>query len=875
MCIIAMVVPSFGTVSASINDVIFDLDSLGVLNGVDSNLPLEENMTRAEFAKLVVNAMGYGELSQTMVDRGYFGDLGSTPYVGEINLLYELNILSGTGEGTFSPDAYVTYPQVGKIMVNVLGYSNIVRNTDLSSYYYQASILGVYDDVDTTGENVSRKDAYIIIHNCLNVDIMTVAFSMFGSGSYEVQEGNTLKSYLQTAQHNNLIKQRGVVTADSVTYMYDEYAVNKTKLIEIDGKTYTCNFEVPRGLVGMAVDFYMEDTDNANSIVTSIAASDKNVVAEFNLIDFAGVTADEVKYYEGDVEKEFKYDVTTKIIYNGRRDFNGKVENIANYKNGTVRAIDNNEDEIYDIIYVYEYKDAIVNRLYTETKQVYFANNMTVNGTRYVSLDDEDAVVTITDTNGTAVNFEDIPLDSVISFAKSKDNKVVTVVVSDKKATGVVNIIEDDYVTIGTDVFRFDSGVALTLGKHVDAYINFMGMLIYADETVSYDNYAYVLKASGGTGLDEAKVALITPGYISEKSEESFSDEGGESSTTNKLYFRNSAKHIYAVTDNVTINNTKSYKTTDTNGKEITVKYDVADVMNMIRNQVVSYKLNAEGKITNFDILNPYDDDIRKKYYEKQKVFAGGSEGDGFGINETKSMSICVPKDISGSTDDDLLVPVMLMNSREYQIKAYDVDETSYMAGLVVITADMKAGLTNTPNADSDVAIVKKVSRKIVNGEERLVVNMIAKDGEKNYAVSPLIPNANFLAVGMGDLVVYTIIEGTDELNGIRLVQDANNYNSNYISTTNPDFEECIGTVKDARYDYVSGSKGRWTDEVTINYGGSSEIKYEVYNTGTPPIYLLEGDNKIKVITFDDIQIGDKIFVSAKSGIARAIIIRR
>ena len=39
---------------------------------------------------------------------------------------------------------------------------------------------------------------------------MTENFGMFGSGSYEVVEGNTLKSYLHTAQHNQLTKYTGV-----------------------------------------------------------------------------------------------------------------------------------------------------------------------------------------------------------------------------------------------------------------------------------------------------------------------------------------------------------------------------------------------------------------------------------------------------------------------------------------------------------------------------------------------------------------------------------------------------------------------------------------------------------------------------------------
>lgn len=874
MCIMSMVIPVLNPVSASMNDVIFDLTSLGVLDDEDAGLPLDEDVTRAEFAHFIVNTMGYGDMAQTMVDKGYFSDLGSTPYVGEINLLYELKILSGTAEGMFSPDAYVTYPQVGKIMVNVLGYSSIVKDKELNSYYYLAGMLGVFDDVSTTEGVVKRSDAYVIIRNCLDIDVMSANFNMFGTDSYDIQEGKTLKSNLQKVQQDKLVKMKGIVTGDCETYIYEEYGINKTKIIEIDGITYKCNFDVPSGLVGMAVDFYVANNDESGQFITSIAPSDKNSKIEFNLMNLGDVTADEIRYYENDVEKKFKYNEITKVIYNGRRDFGSEISEIENYENGTLRAIDNNEDGIYDIIYVYEYNDVIVKRLYNETKQVYFDKNQVIDGARYVSFDDEDAIVKITDLNGNVVNFEDIPIDSVLSFAKSKDNKIITAIISDKKIIGKVNIIEDDYVTIGTDVVKCSPAVSVELGKYVEAYVNFMDVLVYADETVSYENYGYVLTVSAGNGFDNAKVALITPGHINETSETVVSDEGGEESKNKKLFFRNSGKEVFKVADSVTLNNKKSVKTTDAQGNEVTVKYKKSDILNMISNQVVCYTLNNNGEIINFDIIEPYDTDTHKKYYQNGKVFSYGDAGDGFGINEAESMSICIPKNMSTSTDDDLMIPVMLLTNTKYEIKAYDVDETSHIAGLVVVTSDMKAGMVNKPNADSDVGIVKRVSKKIVNDEEKLVVNLLTDEGEKNYAVSPLIPQNEFLAVGAGDLVAYNLINGTDEMNGIKVLQDSNNYNIKDMDNTNPQFEFCLGTVVDARYDYVSQAKGRWTDEVTIDYG-TSTIKYEVYNTSTPPIFLLEDSSIIKKLTFDDIQIGDKIYVSAKNGAVRAIVIRR
>ncbi|MEE1043593.1 MAG: S-layer homology domain-containing protein, partial [Clostridia bacterium] len=393
ICIFALAVPS---VFADINDVMFDLESLGVLEGMDKNADMDAYITRGEFAQLVVNALGHTESADTMRDKGYFSDVSATPYVGAINLLYELKVLSGTGVGTFSPDNYITHAQVGKMMVNVLGYSNIVNGNDLNAYYFQAGALGVYNNVNTTDKYVTRRDAYMMVYNSLNVDVMTQNFGMFGTGSYEVVDGNTLKSYLQTSQHHKLTKKTGIVTADRYTYLHDtEIGMYKTNLIQIDGELINCNFDVPNGLVGMEVDYYIEYTDGETYNVASIQPTSDNTVVEFNLDDFISASSNVLKYNLNDNAEKIRYDVTTKIVYNNRRERSWTPANIANYKNGVVKAIDNNEDGVYDVIYIYDYKDAVVERIYSESKQLYFANSQIVDGKRYLSVDDEKILVNI------------------------------------------------------------------------------------------------------------------------------------------------------------------------------------------------------------------------------------------------------------------------------------------------------------------------------------------------------------------------------------------------------------------------------------------------------------------------------------------------
>ena len=59
LCIFALLIANVSMVSADYDDVMFDLTSLGVLDGVKVNSDLNANITRAEFSQLVVNLLGY------------------------------------------------------------------------------------------------------------------------------------------------------------------------------------------------------------------------------------------------------------------------------------------------------------------------------------------------------------------------------------------------------------------------------------------------------------------------------------------------------------------------------------------------------------------------------------------------------------------------------------------------------------------------------------------------------------------------------------------------------------------------------------------------------------------------------------------------
>ena len=865
LCVFTLLVGCVSTVSANYDDVMFDLTSLGVLDGIEVNADLNANITREEFSQLVVNLLGYDEVASTFEDPGVFTDISTSEYKGAINLLYDLKIVSGTGANTFGPEQPVTYPQVGKFMVNILGYSKIVNSNSIYAYSMLAGSIGVFDDVDSSKEYVSWNDALIIAHNALNIDLMTRDFGMIGD-NYHIVEGKTLRTSLSTTTSKRVQKLKGILTADDTTYLYEARSNMKPTQMEVNGKVYNCNFEVPSGLVGMEVHFYLEETDNGD-IVTSVAPTEKNTVTNLSLDQIDNASSGKVEYFtNGEKKSKVRVNEYAKVIYNDRWDMKSTYVDIKNYDNGYVRLIDNDEDEIVDVIFVYEFTDAIVEKIYAETKQIYFANNQLVNGARYVSLDEEkdNTVVNLIDADGNVVAFEDVKEDCILSIAKSKDGQVINVVVSDRIVTGVVNEIDEYSVVIGSDVFDYIVKPNVKIGTHVDAYVNFMGKVFYVEKTKAENKYAYVLDAQVKVGLSgTVKVSLIMPGYISEESMESF-DEEGTSDTSKELYFRNKSKVIYELASKVKVNDT-------------TVK--AANAVSLIKGKIISYSLNSDNKINKIEILKPNNNDVARKYYNENGKTFSSYNYEGFGITESATMSICVPSN-SNASDDDMMMPVKLAHGKDYSINAYDVDETSSIAGLVVITESMLSGEAGSISpATSQIAVLKKSSRVInENGEEVIRVNMLTKDGEKSYVVSPLSSSTvqnRFASLNKGDLFYYETIAGTEELRNCQLLQAENAYEGTGAFNLNQINEFCIGTVEYCRYSYVSQLKNRWTDSVTINYGGDSLMTYEIFKTGTPVIFIMDEKGNAELGTFDDIQCGNTIYVGVVQNTVRAIVIRK
>ncbi len=163
------------------------LTALGLVNGMTpTTYAPTANLTRAEFAKLVDIAVGYGPAANLLQDQATpFKDVPQGQwFTGYIAIAYAKGFIKGEGNGIFAPDANVTYAQALAILVRALGYAPAVPphsypNGDVE----EAATLGIINGVSATSINnpIDRAAAAGLIWNALKTKVGVAS----GSGSTE------------------------------------------------------------------------------------------------------------------------------------------------------------------------------------------------------------------------------------------------------------------------------------------------------------------------------------------------------------------------------------------------------------------------------------------------------------------------------------------------------------------------------------------------------------------------------------------------------------------------------------------------------------------------------------------------------------------
>lgn len=865
-----MAVLSSAYAKTTFDDVIFDLQSLNIMTGDENgDLMLEKNVTRAEFASLTVRMMSMQNLADSYTEKSKFVDVPDDYWAkAYINFLTGLNVISGTSETTFAPEDNIDVSAASKILVCALGYDLMAqkRGGYPQGYLAEASELKILNGVDTTENPLSRRGVARMIYNSLDVDIMTNTNTANGYAQYSIDEGNTFRKKFTSSSNETLTKYTGIVTATANASLEGSASLESGE-IEINGVFYEINNESYAEYFGKRVDFFT-DGEDSNTII-SMQLSNKTHVTTVDAKDITKATDQRFTYEPKKGNSEtIKYDKNGAFVYNNRARDSWDTDDVLSRKNGTITFIDNDDDNIADVIIAKEYTSVILNNKSTDFKTLYLKDEQLICGRKFLRLDDDDQKVVLKDADGNILSGEDINDNSVLSCFISDDEEIIEIIVNEEIVSGKVTGLGSDYIKIDGKRYGFEdeeNPLEVKMNDEYDFYINFHGEPVYAKKQQSSENYAYVKMIYPEDSGDKYSVKLILPDTIQEKKEEEKDEDGGAAKVISKLACQNKAVIDLPLAQKITING-------------IQLKSESSTVM--LENQIINYSTNSKGEISK--IISPIKIGTgRQKYYNSSERTFGKTTGGAFGV-DMDTLTICIPKDNDKPTTDDYLTAVEMNNGQLYDVTAYDRDDDTHMAGLIVVNMTMKAGTTGLINTKSKLGMVQECNEVYDEDEDEMFyeVEILTQDGTTStYRITkPAEKSEDFLVPMAGDLLSYSLnleyeIDATKILG--RMAQGLS------YGRTNPrgDYETLCGLISDIEYNQVSENLNRWVHTVSCLVPGEREqsVEYEVLKYSGPPIYIYEHGSKESWFgTIDDIDIAnDEIFISAANNSVRAVVILR
>ena len=177
------------------------LVELGIVNGYEDNTyRAEKVVTRAEMAKLLVIASGLEAAADLNKGATRFNDVAANHWAtGYINVATEYGYVNGYPDGTFAPDATVTYAEAVTMAIRVLGYKSVVesKGTWPTNYIAKASELKALKDVDykTYSDGATRGNVAILVWNVLRAPMWDVDSESEKDGLNYSKAGTMINKY--------------------------------------------------------------------------------------------------------------------------------------------------------------------------------------------------------------------------------------------------------------------------------------------------------------------------------------------------------------------------------------------------------------------------------------------------------------------------------------------------------------------------------------------------------------------------------------------------------------------------------------------------------------------------------------------------------
>jgi len=165
------------------------LSELKVISGYEDNTYKPSNsVKRSEMAKLIIVAMGKENGAKILEGDTTFSDVGATHWAsGYINYATKLEIIKGYPDGTFRPDATVSYVEAATMLLRALNYGTELDGLSWpTGYMSKANSAGLLSNVvsNSSSDSAIRGNVANMILNTMKANTKKVIASNSTGNTY-------------------------------------------------------------------------------------------------------------------------------------------------------------------------------------------------------------------------------------------------------------------------------------------------------------------------------------------------------------------------------------------------------------------------------------------------------------------------------------------------------------------------------------------------------------------------------------------------------------------------------------------------------------------------------------------------------------------
>jgi hypothetical protein len=516
---------------ASYAEAVAILASMKIMVGDDNgNFRPDDTITRAEATAIIIRAKGFEEASNGTKGATRFSDVASDHWAtGYINLASQSGIIAGFPDGTFAPEAPVTYEQMTKMIVAALGYTPKAENN--GGYPTGYLVIAAQEKINQgatggSGEPAKRSTVARLIFNALTVKLMEQ--TGFGSNiGYDVVDKTLLANNLDIHIVEGIVRGTYLTTGNKVEDKYINFDFklydNSKDVSDIINETiYEDKIDVASYL-GQYVSAYIAEDDDGDWAVIAIAPKtgrnktlelDYSQIESFNetrgILEYTAEGSTRISQIEleaqsgaGDTDEQ-KVD-RVKFFYNGRTTDSQKAKSFLTQNpvtSGTVKFVDNDNDDLYNYVFVTVYNDDYVVKEVGANRII----DKDDNTVPYIDNRDADRIVRYYK-DGAAINYTDIEEGDVLTLAYDSSKQLINVYVANATVTGTVKEQRNSngelaYTIDGKEYRIAANGPSVAIGDEGIFYLNVDNRIVYKETSVGeIGNYAYMFDAYRKTGL--------------------------------------------------------------------------------------------------------------------------------------------------------------------------------------------------------------------------------------------------------------------------------------------------------------------------------------------------------------------------------------